>query len=245
MRYFGKQTIKMKYRSKYKKRFILGQVILALGLSLILFLALFFLGLPLLAKLSLVFDKIRGGGETIILVDHAPPFPPQLESPFTATNSARITIQGISEPNSIVKLFQNNQELEKILVGKDGAFTKRITLKKEKNKIVAKAIDQAGNESAFSTALLILYKKDEPLLEIDFPPDEDFQTEEEEIEITGKADPEVNLNINNRFVFVKNDGSFSHLVSLSEGENLIEIVTTDQAGNQTKAERKVTYSPND
>ena len=235
----------MKRRSRIKKTTFFRQFILASSLGLGFFLILFFLGLPLLARLSLFFEKISGGKEIITTIDQTPPFPPQLEAPFAATNSARITIQGTSESNSTVSLFQNDQELEKILVGKDNSFTKRINLKKGENKIIAKAIDQANNESGFSTPLLITYKKEGPLLEIDFPPDEELETKEEEIEIVGETDPEANLNINNRFVFVKNDGFFNHFVSLSEGENIIKIVATDQAGNEIKAERTVIYSPSD
>lgn len=197
-----------------------------------------------MAKLSLFFEKGKGE-ETIIQNDQTAPFPPQLETPFTATNSARITIRGTSEPDSTVTLYLNNQALDKILVGKDGSFTQRITLREEKNKIVGQATDRTGNESTFSTPLLIVCKKNAPLLEIEFPPDEDFETDEDEIEVKGKTDPGMNLNINNRFVLVNNNGSFNHFISLSEGENLIEILATDEAGNESKAERKVIYSPGD
>lgn len=234
----------MKRRSKYKRRAFLWQFILASSLGLALFLILFFLGIPLLAKLSLFFEKGKGE-ETIIQNDQTAPFPPQLETPLTATNSARIIVRGTSEPDSTVTLYLNNQALDKILVGKDGSFTKRITLREEKNKIIGQAIDRAGNESTFSSSLLIVYKRKSPLLEIEFPPDEDFETDKDEIEVKGKTDPGMNLNINNRFVLVNNDGSFNHFISLSEGENLIEIVVADEAGNESKAERKIIYSPSD
>ena len=232
-----------KSRSTIKRRNLFWQIILSVSVSFFLFLLLLLLGLPLLAKLSLLLEKIRSGEETSIVIDHIPPFPPQLESQFTATNSARLTLQGISEPGSTVKLYLNDKVLEKILVGKDGTFTTRVALVEGENNITAKAIDQADNESAFSNPLLISYKKGAPLLEIEFPTEEELQTEEKEIEIKGKTDPEVNLTINDRFVRVKSNGSFSFLVSLSEGENLIKVVATDQAGNQTKKERKVTFSP--
>ena len=177
--------------------------------------------------------------------DQTAPFPPQLEELFTATNSAKIIIRGASEPDSSVTLYLNNQALDKILVGKDGGFTKRITLKEEENKITAQAADRAGNESKFSNSLLIVYKKESPLLEIEFPLDKELETDKDEIEIKGKTDFEINLTINNRFILVRVDGSFNHLISLSEGENLIEIIAADQAGNQTKAERKIIYSPSD
>lgn len=229
-------------RSTLKRKTLLWQIILIIGICLTFFLIFLLLGLPLLAKFSLLLGKFTGEEEATLFVDRTPPFPPQLESPFTATNSARITLRGISEPGSTVKLYLNDRALEKILVGKDGTFTKRVALNEGENKILAQAVDQAGNESALSAPFLIFYKKTAPILEIEFPPEE-FQTSEEEIEIKGETDPEVRLTINDRFVPVRSDGSFTHLVSLSGGENLIEIVATDQAENQTKVERKVTLSP--
>lgn len=232
-----------KLRPRRKRKNLLWQLIFSVSISIGVFIILFLLGLPLLAKLSLVFEKIRVGEEISLQIDQTPPFPPQLETPFTATNSARLTLKGGSEPGSSVKLYLNSQLLGKILVGKDGTFTKRVALKEGENRIAAQAIDQTGNESPFSTELLISYAKGGPSLEIEFPPEEDFQTEEDEIEIKGTTDPEVGLTINNRFVPVRSDGSFEYLTALSEGENLIKVVATDQAGNRTEEERKVTFSP--
>lgn len=224
-----------------KKGFFTPLVLTVFIGMIFLFISLFF-GLPLLAKLSLFLGKFSGE-EINTVSDHTPPFPPQLEIPYTATNSARITLRGIAEPNSSVKLFLNEESLEKILIGKDGVFTKRIALKEDKNTISAQAIDQAGNKSKTSAPITILYKKTGPLLEIEFPDKEEFETEKEEIEIKGKTDPEVDLNINDRWVFVENDGVFNYLVSLAKGENLIEIIATDEAGNQTKIERMIIFSP--
>lgn len=232
----------MRRRIKRKTIKFIWPTVITLGLCFGLFLVLLFLGLPLLARLSLFFEKLSGGEEIISVNDQTSPFPPQLEAPFTATNSARMTLNGVSEPNSTVKLYLNNFPLDEILVGKDGGFSKRITLREGKNEITAQAIDQADNKSSLTPSLFIYYKKEAPFLEIHFPPEKEFETKEEEIEIKGETDPENSLTINGRFVLVKSDGSFSHSVSLTSGENLIEIVVTDQTGNETKKELKVVSS---
>lgn len=224
-----------------KKKFYFP-FILTIGACLAFFLIFLFFGLPILAKLSLFFGEFFRK-EINIISDHTPPFPPQLETPYTATNSAQLTIQGTAESDSTIELFLNEQVLEKILTGKDGTFTKRVTLKEGENTINAQAIDQAGNRSKHSETIVILYKKDKPLLEIKFPEKDEFETKEEEIEIKGQTDSGVNLTINGRLVFVETDGNFSYLLPLVEGENLIEIIATDEAGNQTKVERKIVFLP--
>lgn len=228
--------------SRVKRGKIFWQIIVIVSLSIAFFSLLLFLGLPLLAKFSIFLEGIVGNNEIDVLVDHTPPLPPQIETPFTATNSARVTIQGNAEPGSSVKFYLNNEPLEKTLVGNDGTFTKRVTLNKEENEILAQTVDQAGNESILSSPIYIFYIKKAPLLEIEFPPEKEYEAEKEEVEIRGKILPEARLTINNRVVPVRQDGSFSYLVTLSDGENLFEIVATDQAGNLTKIEQKIKFS---
>jgi len=232
----------MRQAKRRGRKSFLGPIIWTITIGFGLLLAFLFIGLPLLAKLSLFLTEIKGK-ENLIVTDQIPPFPPQLEVPYSATNSAQITLSGTAEANSTVTLYLNDQPLKEILVGKDGTFTKRVTLDDEENKITAIATDQAGNKSSFSAVTTIFYKKKLPLLEIESPRDEKLEVNKKELEIKGRTDPEVSLTINQRLVLVENDGSFSHLITLSTGENLIEIMAVDQAGNQTKAERKIIYTP--
>jgi len=50
----------------------------------------------------------------------------------------------------------------------------------------------------------------------------------------------VTVKINGQSVMVKDDGSFSTSVTLSEGDNTITVVSTDSAGKSTTVTRKVT-----
>jgi hypothetical protein len=42
-------------------------------------------------------------------------------------------------------------------------------------------------------------------------------------------------------VVLHSDNSFSYSYPLNDGDNILTIVATDAAGNQTKVTRKVTY----
>jgi len=52
-----------------------------------------------------------------------------------------------------------------------------------------------------------------------------------------------NWETQDRFVSVKDDGSFTYNLRLNDGENTLTIIARDAAGNETKLERKVTYQP--
>ena len=55
------------------------------------------------------------------------------------------------------------------------------------------------------------------------------------------TDDNIAVTINDRMVVIKTDNSFSYGYPLNEGDNILNIVATDAAGNQTTVQRKVTY----
>jgi len=76
-----------------------------------------------------------------------------------------------------------------------------------------------------------------PILEIEEIPDVSY---DEKLTIKGKTEPGAVLIINGKEVPVKEDGSFSVEIVLTMGENKIEIIARDAAGNETKIEKIVT-----
>ena len=66
--------------------------------------------------------------------------------------------------------------------------------------------------------------------------------EKKAVIVTGKVKEDSTVTINGRFVVVQNDGSFSYDFPLNDGDTILKITATDEAGNQTSVERKVTYS---
>lgn len=75
-----------------------------------------------------------------------------------------------------------------------------------------------------------------PILQVEEIPDVVY---EEKLLIKGKTEPGAKLLVNGKEVPVKEDGSFSVEIVLSKGENKIEIIAKDAAGNETKIEKVV------
>lgn len=228
-------------RKKLKQAYL--KIFSAITFSILLVLAVIYLGIPGLVKLSGFLGNFRSSSEPVTTFDTTPPFPPRLESISEATNSAQILIKGLSEPGSTVELFLNGETYKKVLASKDGAFEAKIVLEEGENRILAQATDNANNVSQPSQTLFITYRKSGPKLEVSEPKDNaNFKGKDRTINIQGFSDPEATVTINDRYVILNPDGSFSYPYSLSEGENLLKIVAIDLAGNETVVERKVNYS---
>jgi len=232
--------------ARFEEKKALRRLFLAIAATVVIILSLVFLGIPALVKFSLFIGNLKSGQETTEQQQNTiAPFPPHLETPYLATNSAKITISGYAQPKTTVEVFLNGNSLNKILLGSDGQFTlPNVILSEGENKLTASSKDSAGNVSQLSNPLIIIYKKKPPVLKLTQPEDgKRISGEEKEILVSGLTEPEVSLSINGRLVTVKNDGSFAYSFSLVPGENLIKIIATDNAGNQTIVERKVTFTP--
>ena len=231
---------RLRYYQDRKER---RQIFLTLGgiVGVFLFLAIF--GVRILVAFSLFVDQLRGStpkdqqqSQTIILSPLLDPLP-------TAINSTEIQITGKAKGDVTILLFVNEEQWEKVKVKEDGSFTfSNVKLKEGTNTISAKATDEKNNTSDLSEILTVQVKKSKPTLDITSPSDSaQISGETGVMTVTGKTDQDNSVTVNERFVVVKSDGSFSYDLSLSEGEQTITIIAKDIAGNETKIERKVTY----
>lgn len=227
-----------KYEERKEKRQIFGAIIGSI--ALFAFLALF--GVKILVGFSLLVDKLRGAPpkqeqeQTYLL-------PPTIFPIEEATNSASFAVSGRSSQKGTVLLFVNDEEARKISVSDDGTFSvSTIRLKEGVNTISAKLTDDTGKTTELSEVQKIIYKKTKPTLEITDPSDKkEIRGDTNTISIKGKTEDTAHVTINDRFVVVNSDGTFSYTFSLSDGENKIKTKVTDIAGNTTEDERTVTY----
>ena len=166
---------------------------------------------------------------------------PNLDPPPTATNTASISITGTGTTGSTVLLYVNGSKKEEVLVGREGDFTiPKIRLSKGENLIYAiTKID--SNTSNKSREFTVSYINEPPKLEITSPPESSVITQDKDITIEGNTDENVEVNINDRFVYVSPNGFFNSTYRLNEGENTIVVTATDPVGNSSKSEYKVTY----
>ncbi len=215
------------------------RIITMLGASITLIAFLVILGPRILATISALLGN-SSAATNLTGTDTTPPFPPVLDPLPDATNSARIVIRGYAEPESTIYVFLNNSEADSVLVDANGEFTIRsLSLKSGSNTLYINSKDQAGNVSRDSDIARISYGNNPPELTIESP-EKDLHVTQEKITVSGKTNA-TQLTINGRFTSISEGGSFSHEVILQKGENTIIAIATDQAGNQTTTEQKITY----
>lgn len=200
-------------------------------LTFLLVLIVVFEGVPFLIRMATFLGELKSSTKTVETEDTTPPLPPKLRPLPEATNKSQITLQGFAEPGATVKIFLNEEVAKEVVADADSSFaTEVINLSFGKNRIKAKAVDQAGNESKDSGILMIEYDTTPPELKI-----QEIK-EEKEAKISGKTEPKVALKINDHLVILDQEGNFSYSLTLSEGENKIFIEAEDLAGNKTEEE---------
>jgi len=64
-----------------------------------------------------------------------------------------------------------------------------------------------------------------------------------QVDMTGSAPAGTVISVNDLILIVGIDGQFTMTVPLEEGSNLIEVVASDEQGNELSALLTVTYEP--
>jgi len=231
--------------SKKESKRNLRQAVFFSFLTLALAALVFIYGIPTVIKMAVFVGNLRSSTTPVESNDNIPPSPPIFKTLLEATNSAKINLHGFAESGSDVKIYLTGQPINDVIADNDGNFSMdNLELTLGKNEITAIAIDNAGNKSRESEKLVVWYDNQPPELEVNQPADKSIITSENsKVEIVGKTEPEVNLLINEHLVILNKEGGFKYSFSLSSGENLINIVATDKAGNQTIKTLTLNYSP--
>lgn len=160
--------------------------------------------------------------------------PPTLESEFSATNSADITLTGILDKGDEVKLFINGALSDKVKV-EDGEFTfEDVTLREGSNSLRAKVVLD-GKESGFSDEVKIIFYGEPPDLEITSPADgRTFRSDNNPILVSGKTNQQAKVTVSGHRAIMDSGGNFEYSLNLTHGENDILVNATDPAGNSTE-----------
>lgn len=64
-----------------------------------------------------------------------------------------------------------------------------------------------------------------------------------EIQVRGMTSAEAVVSVNDNILIAGADGTFETSVALEEGPNLIEVIASNEAGNEVTVELAVTYEP--
>lgn len=195
-----------------------------------------------------LFIKIIAGEGVVVKnteEDIIPPQVPMLSALQEATNEAEIIIEGYTEGGANIELNVNDVLNKTDKAKDDGFFSLVANLQNGVNRIQVRAVDGSNNASLSEVKLVNLDK--EPLtLSITTPKDgtEYIGKNSQAVEIIGKVSkPNTQVLANNSFVDVARDGSFTHKLQLTNGDNKIKIVASDKAGNKDEVELKLIYSP--
>lgn len=229
-----------KVRKEKKK--VVSQSIMMIGVAIVLFLTFIFVIIPNFFNFV---TNFLDSSSPFQEVDDIAPQIPIISAPVSATNSAQLSISGYAEPESEVIFVHNGAKKDSIKVSDDGSFTFSLQLDEGENKMSAYSVDEAKNESAITKEYITTLDTKAPSIEITDPADgSTFETRaNQSITITGKTDENdsgIKVYIGGKLVFPKEDGTFSYVYRLNEGENKLEVLVQDKAGNSSKIE--VTYS---
>lgn len=213
------------------------------GLTIGLIIFLLFFGIPLIARFAAFLSDLRGSNRAVEVANVPPPGPPIFSSLPQYSTEERITVEGTTQSGATVIISFNSIKKE-VVAGADGKFTSAFTLVKGTNIISAVAKNKNSPESAESRKHTVILDKDAPKIEIKSPSDgATYYGSQRTITVEGKVDTDSSISINDRMAIVGSDGTFRINYSLSDGENALNIIAIDKAGNKTEQSLKVTYTP--
>lgn len=148
-------------------------------------------------------------------------------------NQSLITVSGQASPD--VTLTVNDVP---VTLGQDGTFNHQLTLEEGDNLIRVVATDDVGNVTL--EELVVHLKSGAPSLSLNIEDGETFN--EPVLQLTGRTDPGAIVQINGQVVPVGEGGDFQLALQLFEGQNIVDVVARDQAGNITNLTRQVRYA---
>lgn len=239
--------ISRRYRVQEKKLTRKGVFLLLFSVVLLIFLL--FAGIPLLAQFAAFTATLKSSSSPIAQEDKTPPTPPSFDPPLPGyTQSEKITAVGRAEAGSTVIIYKNGEKNKEFIVDGSSKFSVDISLDPGENVIDATATDISGNVSGLSTRYRIVYGKEPPKLTVTKPLDgENLYGDIKAITVEGNvakdSGADIRVTVNERLAIIDSGGNFSTQIPLSEGENTMVIVATDEAGNKTEKTVTVFYTP--
>jgi hypothetical protein len=144
-----------------------------------------------------------------------------------------LAVQGLTDSGAAVWVSGNPQPVG---VDSQGRFNFQHRLVEGDNQVEVRAVDPAGNSTRLTRQITLVTTP--PEVVISTPVDDEW-TNQALAAVSGQAPPGSILEINDRQVGVNADGSFEYEMLLEEGDNLIQVVATDDVGNITTQERLV------
>lgn len=186
-------------------------------------------------------DTVGSSNGAISTGSLVPPAPPRLDDLPSYTNRNKLTVKGDTVAGYDVNIYINGEKFE-VISNAQGEFSVSVPIStSEINTIYAVTRSPSGLESKDSERYNVVYDDEPPELEIISPGDEVFGETNRQINIEGQTDPDAQIRINERIVIVRSDGKFDYRVRLENGENIFNIKSIDEAGNEVEIEKKINF----
>nr|WP_281417526.1 cell wall-binding repeat-containing protein [Lentibacillus saliphilus] len=169
---------------------------------------------------------------------------PTIDSPEEGalTNNTSITVEGQASSGTTVKLMNNGEESGTQDVGDDGLYAIDVDLTEGENDLKAISVVN-GDDAKESEIRTVILDTVSPELSIDSPEDGAI-TNRDTATIEGiVADAHLDhVTVNGHEADIAEDGSYAKQIILESGDNLVEVVAVDGAGNETTESITVTMN---
>jgi len=207
------------------------------GLTLVLIIAIWYWGTTFINILGFLGTEEDTSDSNIGI--ELPLRQPIIEDLPEFTSKENIPLSGSVNPEVKLTLFVNCIQASETTSDAGGKFIfVNVSLKDGLNLI--KIIAQRSDETKEDTVLITLDKV-KPKVVISSPKNgESFDESVSSITIKGLAEPDATVFVNLIQAIVDNNGNFTYQLSISKGENKIEVKATDQAGNSDTAKITIT-----
>jgi bacillopeptidase F len=163
--------------------------------------------------------------------------------PFEATNSAKINISGLAEANVQIELLKNDASLNKIETNENGEFVfEDIELNEGDNDFNLVAVSTKGGTSELSKTIKVIFDNKVPTLTMTNPVEDSLKVDNPDFDVVGQSEKGVSVTVNGHVAMVDDTGQFKSKIQLNSGDNDVEIIVRDLAGNEAKKKVKITYN---
>lgn len=215
----------------------------AIVIGIILLVLFFFVLVPAIFDVAVRFA--RRGGVSLNNDDTLPPQRPVLTPLSEYSKDTNFELKGFTESKAKVSLLVDGAEQGTAQADDDGAFTFTFTLTEGEHEVWVVAQDEAENLSE-SERFPVTIDVTVPTLTIESPTEGTVFTlpRERVLSIKGKASEEGTVFVNGNRVRTAEDGAFSSVLTLGDGNNEIVFRVEDLAGNASEEQKvAVEYRP--
>jgi len=164
-----------------------------------------------------------------------------IDSIPSATNSAMIEVSGSIVNFDLLDFYINDKKVKETELSSTYGYDEQIgDLTEGNNEVYIIAKTKDNQYKKISDKYTVFYKKEKPKLEISDPQDQKTVSNPD-LTVKGLTDKETFIKINDSPVVVDANGNFNYSVHLQEGENKIDIIASDIAGNSEEKILTVSY----